>query len=199
MVATVAGTSYSDTGLSASTTYYYLVEAQDGAGASAPSSQASAQTQSAGGIDTGSWYHVTTTYNNAGLCMDDAGGSTSNGAVLQQYSCGNGQYNQEWQFRPAATGGYYAVFNRYATALVWDNTGGSTQNGNKIQLYTYAAGDANQEWQAVSLGNNLWKFVNLASGLCLDSSTSTSNGVQTQQWQCTPGDSAQVFQLTPEP
>jgi malectin (di-glucose binding ER protein)/fibronectin type III domain protein len=40
----VSSTSYSDTGLSASTTYYYLVEAVDSAGPSAASNQASATT-----------------------------------------------------------------------------------------------------------------------------------------------------------
>jgi glucuronoarabinoxylan endo-1,4-beta-xylanase len=45
----VSGTSYSDTGLAASTTYYYKVEAVDGAGASAASAQASATTQASGG------------------------------------------------------------------------------------------------------------------------------------------------------
>lgn len=75
----------------------------------------------------------------------------------------------------------------------------ATANGNKIQLYTYASGDANQEWQAVSLGNNLWRFVNLATGLCLDSTTLTNNAVQLQQYQCVLGDSAQVFRLTQEP
>jgi beta-galactosidase len=43
----LTGTTYSNTGLSASTTYYYLVEAVDNAGASAPSAQASAETHSA--------------------------------------------------------------------------------------------------------------------------------------------------------
>jgi glucuronoarabinoxylan endo-1,4-beta-xylanase len=199
-VGTTSGASFTDSRLSASTTYYYVVEAVDGAGSSAPSYQANATTEAAsGGINTSAWYRVTTTFNGAGLCVDDANGSTANRTRLIQYRCGNGQYNQEWQFRPAAANGYYAVFNRYASSLVWDDTGGSTANGNKIQLYTYISGNANQEWQAVSLGNNLWKFVNLASGLCLDSTTSTNNAVQLQQYQCVAGDSAQVFHLTPEP
>ena len=42
----VTATSYSNTGLAASTTYYYLVEAVDSAGASAASNQATATTQS---------------------------------------------------------------------------------------------------------------------------------------------------------
>jgi outer membrane protein assembly factor BamB len=42
----VSGTTYSDTGLTASTTYYYLAEAANSGGASAASDQASATTQS---------------------------------------------------------------------------------------------------------------------------------------------------------
>ncbi|MFZ3200806.1 MAG: malectin domain-containing carbohydrate-binding protein [Candidatus Acidiferrales bacterium] len=42
----VSGTTYSDTGLASSTTYYYLVEAVDSAGTSGASNQASATTQS---------------------------------------------------------------------------------------------------------------------------------------------------------
>jgi hypothetical protein len=43
----LTNTSYSNTGLVASTTYYYVVEAVDGDGASAPSTQASAETNPA--------------------------------------------------------------------------------------------------------------------------------------------------------
>jgi len=96
-VGTTSGVSFSDSRLTASTTYYYVVEAVDGAGSSAASSQASATTQVATRkINTSAWYHITTTFNGAGLCLDDANGSTANGAILQQYTCGNGQYNQEW-------------------------------------------------------------------------------------------------------
>ena len=45
----ITGTSYSDSGLSPSTTYYYIVGAADEAGASAPSTEASAATQAASG------------------------------------------------------------------------------------------------------------------------------------------------------
>lgn len=45
----LTGTSFTDTGLTASTTYFYKVEAADGAGVSAASPQASATTQSGGG------------------------------------------------------------------------------------------------------------------------------------------------------
>jgi endo-1,4-beta-xylanase len=45
----LTATNYSDSGLAAPTTYYYKSEAVDGAGASSPSAQASATTQSGGG------------------------------------------------------------------------------------------------------------------------------------------------------
>jgi hypothetical protein len=45
----VAGTTYANTGLTASTTYYYKVEAVDSDGSSTASAQASATTQAAGG------------------------------------------------------------------------------------------------------------------------------------------------------
>jgi hypothetical protein len=45
----VTGTTYTNTGLAASTTYYYKVEAVDADGSSAASTQASATTQAAGG------------------------------------------------------------------------------------------------------------------------------------------------------
>jgi fibronectin type 3 domain-containing protein len=47
LIATVNGTTYSSTGLAASTTYYYKVEANDASGASAASTQASAETSAA--------------------------------------------------------------------------------------------------------------------------------------------------------
>ena len=70
--------SYSDSSLAASTTYYYVVEAVDGAGTSAPSAQASATTLFSGGsgfacqvVYTNTWqnsnaFGAEITINNAG-------------------------------------------------------------------------------------------------------------------------------------
>lgn len=55
----VTATSYSNSGLSPSTTYYYKIEAVDAAGASAPSAQAAATTQAASSGGGASGCHVT--------------------------------------------------------------------------------------------------------------------------------------------
>ena len=76
-----AGTSYADSGLTASTTYYYVVEGLDSSAASAPSAQVSATTTavaSGGGTDV---LDINTGGNGAGTYVADvdfAGGSTSN-------------------------------------------------------------------------------------------------------------------------
>ncbi|MGA8367168.1 MAG: malectin domain-containing carbohydrate-binding protein [Candidatus Acidiferrales bacterium] len=75
-------TSYSNTGLTAATTYYYLVEGVDSVGSSAASNQASATTQSSGGgtqliaIDSGS----TTAVSPFVADEDFTGGATLNHA-----------------------------------------------------------------------------------------------------------------------
>ena len=121
---------------------------------------------------------------------------TTGPGTLEQYSCESNQYSWDWQFRNAATSGYYNVFNRYATALAWDDTGGSTSNGNLIQLYSGSSSNANQEWKAVSVGSGMYNFVNLKSGLCLDDPNgSTSNGTQMQQYTCSSGNRNQEFSL----
>jgi len=148
-------------------------------------------------INPNSWYNVIN--KTSGMCVDDSGGSTSNGTPLIQWPCGNQLYNQEWQFRAAASGGYYAAFSRHATVLVWDDSGAGTNNGNPIVLWTYGGGKTNQEWKPISLGNGLWQFQNLASGLCLDNGGTTTQGQQFIQWACDSNNTNQQFSLTTEP
>jgi glucosylceramidase len=151
---------------------------------------------SGGGINSSAWYEMIN--QTSGFCLDAAGWAPPTAP-----SCSNGlaaaSYNQEWQFRPAATGGYDAVYNRNAPALVWDNSNGSTANGSPVRLWTYGSGNSNQEWQPQSLGNGLWRLVNQTSGFCLDNTGSTANGVQMTQWQCGSGNPNQEFTLVQEP
>jgi beta-glucanase (GH16 family) len=152
--------------------------------------------QSSTSINTGVWYAVSN--QNSGACVDDTGGGTPNGTAVQQWACGSGSSNQQWQFTPTDSG-YYKVTSRNAPE-VWDVTGGNSATGSgvKIQLWSYGGGN-NQQWMPVSLGNGLYKFVARNSGLCLDvPGGSTSNGVQLQQYTCN-GTGAQAWLLTQQP
>jgi glucosylceramidase len=200
-IATITGTSYTNTGLSPSTTYSYTVTASDTAGdTSAASNSATVTTlaSSGGGISSSTWYEVVNT--NSGDCVDDTNGSTSNGTAVQQWACGAGNTNQEWQFQPTS-GGYYQVVTRNGPSEAWDVTGGpsATGNGTPIQLWS-ATGGTNQQWLPTLQSDGSYTFTARNSGNeCLDvTNRSTANGTQLQQWACTAGDTAQTFRLVPE-
>jgi glucosylceramidase len=200
-VATTASTSYTDTGLTPSTAYAYTVEAYDAAGnVSAASNTANITTSSAGsgnGINPSSWYQIVNS--NSGDCVDATNGGTSNGTAVQQWACGSGNTNQEWQFQPTDSG-YYKVVSRNASTEVWDVTGGASATGDgvPIQLWAYGGG-ANQQWQPVLNANGSYTFnPRNNTGECLDvTGKSTANGARLQQWSCT-GGSNQSFTLVPQ-
>jgi glucosylceramidase len=148
------------------------------------------------GINSNAWYSVVNA--NSGSCVDDENWGTSDGSIVQQWSCGSSQNNQEWQFT-STDSGYYRITNRHG-GLVWDVTRGpgATGNGVKIQLWSYGGG-TNQQWMPVALGDGTYRFVARNSGLCLDvPSASTANGVQLQQYTCN-GTAAQSFVLSQQP
>ncbi|MDQ2810505.1 MAG: RICIN domain-containing protein [Actinomycetota bacterium] len=197
-IATTGATSYTDTGLSPATTYSYTVKAYDAAGnVSAASNTATVTTGSSGGgggIISSAWYQVINS--NSGKCADAANGGTSNGTAVQQWTCGSGNTNQEWQFQPTS-GGYYEVVTRNAPALGWDVTGGpgATGNGVPIQLWTYGGG-TNQQWLPVQHANGTYSFTpRNNTSECLDvTNVSTADGARLQQWSCT-GAANQSFTL----
>jgi glucosylceramidase len=151
-----------------------------------------------GGISSSTWYHVVNT--NSGDCVDDANGSTSNGTAVQQWACGTGNTNQEWQFQPT-TNGYYQVVTKNNPSEAWDVTGGTSATGNGVPIQLWSAtGGTNQQWLPTLQSNGSYTFTARNSGNeCLDvTNRSTSNGTQLQQWACTAGDTAQTFQLVPQ-
>ena len=143
----------------------------------------------------GTWYNIIN--QNSGSCVDATGSGTANGTTVQQWACGNGQANQEWEFQSQGNG-VYSVVNRNAPSEAWDVTNVGTANGSLLQLWSYGGG-SNQQWQAVSLGNGTYKFVGVGSGRCLDvPGASTANGVQLEIFDCN-GTGAQAFRLSAQP
>ncbi|MEE1931573.1 RICIN domain-containing protein, partial [Streptomyces sp. TRM 70351] len=193
-------TSYTDTGLNASTAYSYTVRAIDAAGnASAASNTATATTQAGtggGSIDPTKWYQVINT--GSGKCLDADGGSTANGTKLQQWTCQAGNTNQQWQFQPT-TSGNYKVISRNSATLAWDVDGGpaATGDGAKASLWTYGNG-TNQQFKPTALGNSTYTLTARHSAKCLDiTDRSTANGARVQQWTCHNGP-AQTYRLAPQ-
>ena len=128
----------------------------------------------------------------SGLCLDIAGGSTANGAKVQQQAC-TGTASQHFELR-ADTGGSYRLVD-VASGKSLDVTDVSTANGAKIQQWTTASSD-NQRFLVTASGSGFaLKAVN--SGKCLDiTDHSTTAGGALQQWDCS-GGTNQQFVLTP--
>jgi glucosylceramidase len=137
---------------------------------------------------------------NSTLCLDASAWGYADGTVIQQYTCGGSQTNQEWQFQPT-DGGYYEIMNRNALSTaglraVLQVTGGpwATANQVGIQLWNYA-GATNQQWIPVSVGNGVYKFVARHSSKCLDvPGASSAVLIPLQQYDCN-GTSAQSYTL----
>jgi trimeric autotransporter adhesin len=87
IVSGVTSTSYTNSGLTASTTYYYVVEAVDADGSSAASAQATATTQAAGG-STG---YVS--INAGGPAVSNSGGGDNSFVADEDYSPGGTTYS----------------------------------------------------------------------------------------------------------
>jgi hypothetical protein len=149
-------------------------------------------------ISIAAWYKIVN--QNSSLCIDASSWGYANGTVVQQYTCGGAQGNQEWQFQPTE-GGYYQVMNRNALSsaglhAVLEVSGGpwATANQVGIQLWNFA-GATNQEWMPIPLGNGVYKFVARNSSKCLDvPGASSAVLIPLQQYDCN-GTVAQSYTL----
>jgi cytolysin (calcineurin-like family phosphatase) len=134
---------------------------------------------------------------NSNLCLDDAGWSTTQGAAVIQWDCGNHQSNQQWQFIPTDSG-YYQIVNRFSSFAV-DVAGGPGATGNQVKLLQWPYwGGSNQQWRVEPLGAGKYRLIARHSGRCLDvPGASTVHGVQLQQYDCN-WTGAQTFSLVPQ-
>jgi len=121
------------------------------------------------------WYKIANT--NSQGCIDAAGWSTGNDTPVLQWTCGQQQWNQEWQFRPTDSG-YYTLKNRNAPGQVIDISGESIVNGSRVQLWSFWGG-GNQQWMPVVMSNGSYKFIGRESRHCLDiPEASKTNGAR---------------------
>lgn len=176
VVGSPTGTSYTATGLAASTTYQFAVRAVDGAGnRSAAGAAVSVTTTGGGQTPVGS--PIT---GPGGKCVDVAGNDTGgNLAAVQLWDCQPAAVDQHWTL----TGGTLRTLGKCL-----DIEGNGTANGTKLILWD-CTGGGNQEWVPQADGS----VKNPRSGRCLDSpGGSTANGARLQIWDCN-GTAAQKF------
>jgi Alpha-L-arabinofuranosidase B, catalytic/Carbohydrate binding module (family 6)/Ricin-type beta-trefoil lectin domain-like len=149
------------------------------------------------GINASSWYEVVNEA--SGLCATAAGGSTANGAAVQDSAC-TGATSQLWQFVPTSVSGYEEVLNENAQSEgeSWNITGGTTATspGALLQTWNYGGtGNTNALFGAVLQYSGYYTFAADSSGLCIDA-PSTSSGAQLEQNTCD-GNASQLFSLVP--
>lgn len=125
----------------------------------------------------------------SGWLMDVYGGSTSNGARIDQ-SVSNGSLNQSWNMQPSVYGvPNMNLIGGHSNKCIGVN-GGSTAQGASIIQWT-CNNNADQLWvwgwtgRYASSGWPIWEPVNNKSAMCLGiSGGSTANNAYAIQWSC---------------
>ena len=139
-------------------------------------------------VDSSKTYRIVN--RNSGKALNVVGGSTSDGASIEQYSYG-GWASQQWQLT-ALGNGFYKITNVNSGKLM-DIYAASTADGAQNIQWT-SNGGWNQQWLILDIGNGYYKIKNRNSGKLLDiTGKSTAdgaldiqyrdNGGLNQQWQ----------------
>ena len=125
-----------------------------------------------------------------GKILDIAGGSTSNGAKLIQWS-GNDQLNQRFSFEHLGNSTYKIIAVHSGKVLEAQN--GGTGNGTKVVQGTWN-GSNKQKWKLFSAGYGYYYIKNKKSGKYMDHYGNCGNGEKVELWSYY-GDSYQKFKL----
>jgi hypothetical protein len=83
---------------------------------------------------------------------------------------------------PAAASGPYVLYSFLSNQCLQPIDGSTSQGAAIVQ--EPCNGSPAQNWTQVSVGNNIFHFVNGLSGLCLDARGSATNRTPVQQWTC---------------
>jgi chitodextrinase len=189
LIATVTSATFTDTGLTAGTTYSYTIKAKDAAGNRSAASSATNVITLA--------LTPTTAYkikpiNNSGLCLDGSSNPPANGTALVTTTC-NGN-SQPWDV-VLISGSYYYKIIHPTKSFAWEIAGSSLSDGAGAQFGT-DTGAANQQWEVIQQSAGQYHFVNRTSGKCLEvPGASTVPGTQLQQRTCD-GSTGQSFTVS---
>ena len=188
LIATVTSPTFTDTGLTAGTTYSYSIRAKDAAGNLSLASGATSVVTLA--LATGSFKFKP--LNGTDLCVNHVGNAPDSGVGLITATCqGN---SQPWNVVHIFGGSYYKIaFPHTSKLFAWEVKDSSLNDGALAQLGA-DTGAANQQWNILQVSTGRYSLVNRVSGKCLESPAVL--GGQLQQQSCT-GTLAQTFMLVP--
>lgn len=111
--------------------------------------------------------------------LDVSGGSTADGANVQQWT-DNGTAAQQWVIT-ATSNGYYKIVNKGSNKALQVASSG-TSDGNNVEQSTYT-GANNQQWKIEATSDGFYKILNRNSGKAVDvAGVSTSDGANIHQW-----------------
>ncbi|MFX3631428.1 MAG: fibronectin type III domain-containing protein [Candidatus Pristimantibacillus sp.] len=128
-------------------------------------------------IISGEVYKLTAQH--SGKNLDVAGGDTSDGANVQQWT-DNGNSQQKWKVIDTGNGYYKLVAQSSGKAL--DVSSSSTSDGANVQQWTDNGTDA-QRWSIIESGGGSYQLISKVSGKALDVAGGfTHDGANVQQW-----------------
>lgn len=132
----------------------------------------------------------------SGLALDLIGGSTANGAVVNQWTPDPNGPNQRWAIVPTEHADHFKLIS-WVSGKAMSIAGDSTATGAQLTDYTYTGNDSGQQFDLLDQGNGYFKIRNVRSGLILDDAAyGTANNTKAQQW--TDGGTAnQLWSLKP--
>ncbi|MES2731183.1 MAG: RICIN domain-containing protein [Bacteroidota bacterium] len=115
----------------------------------------------------------------SGKVLEVAGGSTENGANVQQYEW-NGTDGQKWSVE-ATTDGYYKLVSM-GSEQVMDVAWCTWDNGGNVQQWPWNGANC-QQWRLQSNGDGYFRIISRQSDQSLDVPfCSSDNGANVQQW-----------------
>ncbi|WP_342481974.1 cellulase family glycosylhydrolase [Paenibacillus sp. FSL L8-0340] len=128
------------------------------------------------GIISGAVYKLTAQH--SGKNLDVAGGATSDGANVQQWT-DNGNSQQKWKVIDVGSGAYKLIAESSGKAL---DAAGPAADGANVQQWT-DNGAVTQKWAIIDAGSGYYKLISKSSGKALDvAGGSSADGAKVQQW-----------------